>query len=409
MKNILQVLSVVLIFTAVSGCSKWNQDPMAGQSDLLKNPQNSPQGPEKPQPPEPNDSVRVDTVDFFSFREGETGEFEISARVLRADYTFEIVLDNIDEFPGAVFDAKTGKFTWNVVTGTLPPGSQDRVNKSLHVVAYAIDPGGNRKFYAEKSVLIAIDKFVGVPTIISISRAATYVREGERKSVTVKIKDMDASDDQSTWPTVVVSQLPGYGNLAAFVKLNRVTNVDPHIFEVLLNVDLTDAELTSNYMESGFVVMALSHLGKSSSSSEVRMSVATSFSDVKTTWWQALEVSASRSTTYQFTIYDPKGETKVGTPTFSSTPAEAAVTCSYSSSDQAQYCSMTFTPNSSTRAGDTLYIRGNVVTSSTSFSDVYTRTHALTFTLKVTGSGPSPVPGPTPTPSPTPWFHKGAE
>ncbi|RYZ78955.1 MAG: hypothetical protein EOP04_28680, partial [Proteobacteria bacterium] len=137
MKTMQQVLTILVATLSITACSKWNQDPLAGQSDLLRNPQETPREQEKPKNPESDASVRVDTVSFYNFSEGTSGEFEITARVLRSDYTYEIIVDNLDQFPGAKYNAVTKKFSWNPPLGTVSQAAGNILHKSLKIIAYA--------------------------------------------------------------------------------------------------------------------------------------------------------------------------------------------------------------------------------------------------------------------------------
>ena len=351
MKTMQQVLMILVVFLSITACSKWNQDPLTGQSDLLRDPQQAPKEQEKPKDPESDASVKVDTVSFYNYTEGVEGEFEISARVLRPDFTYEIVVDNLDQFPGAVYNPSTKRFTWTPPRGTVSESDGVVLHRSLKVIAYAISAEGNRQYYAESTVLMTIDKVYDAPKIVSALPSKALLREGESMLVTLRVTDYDAGPTPDTWPTVMVLPVKDQVNLAQYAVLQSTTMTSSHHFEIVLKVDLTNALIGIDFQDGGLIVAAFSKYAKRSVEQNVPITIASKLTAPKSTWNKIVEVTTTKTFITQFTFFDPTDSSYISAPKWTNLPPEATMDCSNSSGTYAteQNCVFTWIPRPTTK------------------------------------------------------------
>ncbi|RYZ79024.1 MAG: hypothetical protein EOP06_27945, partial [Proteobacteria bacterium] len=172
-KNFAGTLLIASVCAAsVVGCSKWNQDPMTGQSADTRN--GNPNAPEESIKPGSNsENIRIDTVDFYRFQEQLPGSFVITARVLIADATYRINIENLDSFQGATFDEATGTFAWTPPAGT---SGVTETTKTLVIRVVAHVKNHDESRFLRVPVMIA--RLIQTPHIISIEKPAQLI-EGQ--------------------------------------------------------------------------------------------------------------------------------------------------------------------------------------------------------------------------------------
>lgn len=389
MKNIKYFLSAVFVIATLAGCgSKWQQDPLSDKDGAFKNGQQKPTLPESPKPIS-SESVRLDTVDQYTFREGTPGEITMSARVLEAGYTPTIFIDNMNDFPGAAFNTSTGKFTWTPPMGTVngDQGLEEKRPLSVHVVGN--NPNG-KVLSGTFKVDLRIGKQVNTPEIFSVSKTSATMREGDMMTVQVKVRDKDAGSSAASYPNLQVLPITGYGNISQYVTITQVLATGNNEFVINLSVDLSDAELTKSRDRFGFMLKAISRFQQASTAQNVLIDVATSFAPLQSTWFDVLSVPVGVKTNFQFMIFDPKDETFVGTPTFTNVPNGATITCNGVSVTR-QFCTFSWSPDFTVSPGD--YTINAVATAKNQDAqDTFSKDNTFQLKLTVTSAPPvSPV------------------
>jgi hypothetical protein len=395
MKNIQSLIIMVLAVASLAACSKWNQDPMAGQDQQIKNGLPNPGG-EAPKPGTSSDNIRIDTVKFYRFQEQTQGNFKISARVLMDGYTVAIVIDNLADFPGATFTEADG-FTWTPGFGTT--AGTDSLVKDLivHVVAHK---GGVPDEVRTQTVPLVVVRLNKAPTIVSVNQKDS-IREGESQILTVVVRDESSTADEGTWPSLLptVSDSSSYGNLAAFMGIR---NVDRDVitgnlsFQVELN--LNGQELTRDSSLYAANLIAHSSTGMASAPERVTMTVLTSFSEVMTSWFDTLNFTIGQPQTFKFLIFNNKDNVKLSNVVFRNAPLDAMLSCSYAGTGK-QACSFQWTPLPGSARVGSFTINAEVTESNTSYGDPGSEVKRLRLQVSV-----QDAPAPTPTPSPTPVF-----
>jgi hypothetical protein len=384
MKNIKYLLSTGLLIATLSGCGSWNQDPLAGKDEAFKNGQQKPTLPEAPKPIDSN-AVRLDTVDFYKFREGTSGEFAMSARILEAGYTPVIYIDNMADFPGASYNASNGKFSWTPPPGTVSGDSGLEESRALKVRVVGSKPNG-KVLTSDFKVDLRIGKALNAPEIFSVSKSSVSMREGEMMNVTVKVRDKDASNDVRSYPNLQILPMLGVGNISQFVTITQVLATGNNEFVVNLNIDLNGAELTKSRDHYGFTIKAISRFQQVSAGQDVKIDVTTSFADLQSTWFAALDVPLGVKKEFQFMIFDPKDELFVASPTFTGVPNGATINCS-SIGVTRQFCTFSWTPDFTVSPGN-YSIAAQAVGKNQDSNDTMTKTYNFKLDLSVTSAPP---------------------
>lgn len=341
MKNMIKILSIIFVVVGVGGCSKWNQDPMEGQPWPNNSGKPSPGG-EKPKDGLPPDNIIIDTVSSYAFQESFPGSFKIEARILLPGYSApDISIKNKDDFPYAAFDPTTGIFSWTPPFGTA--GSEDSVLKLVEI--QVVFRNSDAVIVKNEAVPVMIKKTFLKPTIVSVSPVES-IREGESKSFSVVVRDVNATSLAITWPSLVLYP-PNYGNnLAGFTQVSSAKPLPNGDFEFELTINLLNEEVTDSKAYFKAKLVAFSHGGVSSQSKDVEISFLTSFSELKSTWRGVVSVKTEQSIIYSFVIFDPKDEVVLESPTFTNLPPGAIVNCRRISDaeDSQQHCIFEWTP-----------------------------------------------------------------
>lgn len=381
MKNIRYFLSAVLVVATLSGCGGWNEDPLAGKDEAFKNGQQKPTLPESPKPTDSN-ALRLDTVDFFKFREGVAGEFTMSARVLEAGYTPIIYIDNLSDFPGAVFSASAGKFYWTPPMGTVTGDSGLEESRVLKVRVVGNKPNG-KVLTSDFKVDLRVSKVLNVPEIFSVTKASSEMREGDMMNVTVKVRDKDAG---SSVPNIQILPITGYGNISQFVTITQTLATGNNEYVINMSIDLNGAELTKSRDRYGFTLKAISRFQQASAGQDVFVNVVTSFADLQSTWFASLDVPLGIKKEFQFMIFDPKDELFVGAPTFTGLPNGATINCSGVNVTR-QFCTFSWTPDFTVSPG-TYSINASVTGANQDSQDRATKNYNFKLDLSVTSAPP---------------------
>jgi len=391
MKNIQTILSAVFVVGALAACSSgWDQDPLANKNAKFQQGQEEPTKDEKPKG-DGSDTVRLTTnPELFSFQEGSPGDFTFNARVLKTGFKPMIIINNLSEFPGASFDANSGKFSWNPPLGTVSANAGDNEEtKILKVTVIGRHPTLG-DITNDFPVGIKVSKILNAPEIFSVSSTMLNLREGDFANITINVRDKDAGTAPSSWPMIQVLPTLGYANLSQFVTVAQTTAAGNGVFSVTLKVDLTGAELTKKKASYGFAVQAISQFQRQSRNQSVAVNVLTSFATLQSTWFGSLDFALGQKDEYQFIIFDPKEEIVVGKPTFSNVPAGASFDCSEVNKYR-QLCKMIWAPDFTAVEG-AYTVRADVVSRNEDLSDTQTKNQSFNLEMNVSSAPPvSPV------------------
>lgn len=379
MKTQQLLTGLVLAISLVSaGCSKWNQDPLADKDAALQTGEKEPSTPIGGKPT-PSDFVKIHAPDYASFKEDRADEIKITGSVPVKDYTFQLSLENMKDFPGAHFDAQSGKFSWTPARGTVANGeySEDRV---LRVVVTATRPG-SPVLVGTKNVVIGISRLFNAPDVMTITADRSVMRENEMATVRVRVKDLDADPaDKNTWPALQITNVIGGKNLAPFVAQYSMVSAPAGTYDAAFKIDLTDAELTKDLSAYSFGLKATSRFNQTSKEGRIDINVATSFSDPVSTW-QEREVASGETVDYQFMVYDPKAETKISVKEFKDLPQGAMASCTRVNPSYMS-CAFLWKTDAATPVNN-YRVTAKVEVANTDSKDAVTKMHDLYMVVKI--------------------------
>src|SRR5262245_32236147 len=109
------IVGVVLISGVLFGCG---QDPYKDKPDNIKNAR--PPQMQKSIPEVSDKDLVIDSPSpRYNLRETREVKIQLVAKVLRPDLSATVVIENLEEFPGATFDAATTTFTWTPPVGFI--------------------------------------------------------------------------------------------------------------------------------------------------------------------------------------------------------------------------------------------------------------------------------------------------
>ncbi|WP_413287512.1 hypothetical protein [Bdellovibrio sp. HCB337] len=388
MKNTKYFLGALLLVGTLAGCSSsWDQDPLAKKNALFKDAQQEPTVDEKPDATS-SENIRLDVPQNITFREGVEGEFTMKSRILKGGFATRILIENLNDFQGARYDATSGKFVWTppagTVTGANGNTTEAKILKVLVLGEKPNEPVERRSW----DLRLEIGKLLRDPEISAISQTSITVREGEYANITFQVVDRDAGADASTWPKVQAFPLLGYGNISQFVTFTSMSAVGMGggTYAVSIKVDLTNAELTKSKGSFGFALQAVSRFQKESMKQNVYVNVLTSFANLQSTWFDVLDFYIGAKDEHQFLIYDPKEELLVATPTFTGAPAGATFSCSGVGVSK-QLCKMIWAPDFMMAPGD-FTVRANVVARNQDGSDTQTKPQTFDLRMRVNSAPP---------------------
>lgn len=385
MKNTQYIFSALLVVATLSGCGSWKQDPLADKDEAFKNAQQKPTLPEAPKPTD-SGAVRLDTVDFYKFREGVAGEFTMSARILEAGYSPVIYIDNLADFPGAQYNASTGKFTWTPALGTVSGDNGLEESRALKVRVVGNKPNG-KVLTSDFKVDLRIGKVLNAPEVFSVSKTSASMREGDMMNITVKVRDKDAGSGVNSYPNLLILPIVGYGNISQYVTITQILALGNNEFNINLQIDLSGAELTKSRDRFGFTLKAISRFQQASAPTDVTVNVVTSLADLQSTWFAPLEVPMGVKKEFQFMIFDPKDELFVAAPTFAGVPNGATINCSGVNVTR-QFCTFSWTPDFTVSPG-TYSITAQVVGKNQDSQDTTGfKTYNFKLDLNVTSAPP---------------------
>ena len=375
-------ITLALSAFAIAACTKgsFTQDPLANQDDAIKKAVKPGQDKAKINKPVESDALRIDSDDFFSFKEGvDSGAKLILARLLtpvegqpaKAGVDFDLSIKNLQDFPGATFDPLTGNFAWVPPQGTVDNGMMRETQLIVEVYTRAT-PILTRS----KKINIFVTRDASDPEIVSISGLSGRLHEGDLTEFTITVKDPDSVNNDAGRPRLlIVSGTAGKSNIAQWVAQSSTAQTnpvqdptDPNKWVYTMRLDLRDAEVTNDEGNYDFGVIVVNRSGLTSSPMKQSVRIATSVRKPQITWRDAIEIVSGQPNTTNFTAFDPQGEGAVSV-LFNNCPTGATCNCYQPSYGRGSaQCSVSWKPSATTRTSDyTLSL--TVTNTSANYSD----------------------------------------
>jgi hypothetical protein len=275
------------------------------------------------------------------------------------------------------------------------PAKEMSVELTLQVSAVARIPNkpDAAVLLGSKQVKITVNRVLTAPEVSSITaNSGTKIREGSYSSVTVLIDDANATSDQSTWPTLIISNPTGKASLAAFTKLNSMTQLPNGQIQATLYIDLSNAELTKSTDSYGLVMKAISAFNKMGTEKSIDFTVMTQLSEPTTTWTSTISAALGTKLDYQFMILDPKSEGVFDQITFSGVPTGAQASCTYVT-DSTQSCHLVWTVPANQAIGTVSFSATAVLKNVDYYADSQTSRQVFKYSISVVKSAPVPSQG----------------
>lgn len=315
---------IPVLVLAAAGCGKFQEDPLKGQARELGNGRPPAERVDAPEAVSQN-MLRLDVLNKFSFKEGRADEYDISARVLAPNYTVEVVIVNIADFPGATYDAITGKMKWTPPAGFILADLSRKLNMLIEATGIPRFAGEDY-FKVQRTVEIEVVREPSVPEILSKTNL-DWIREGQTKSVEIVVRDADAALGKAP----VLDLLPSSSgfNLAPYARVGnpRRSTSSPDQYTFTVSIDLSSAEITRSGGEGAFRFQARSQFQKVSSIENVGFRVYTKLDNALTTWIKAVDFVPAVPRSYNFQIFDPRSEGNLSIRSITGLPAGATINC----------------------------------------------------------------------------------
>jgi hypothetical protein len=317
-------LSAMLIAMSLSACSQGlQQDPLGDQPDEIRNGVN--RGAAKPAPkptPLPSESLRIDTAEFYSFKETFEGSAVLSGRVLipvdgkpaEKGVDYELNIENMNAFPGASFDAATGQFKW-----TPPRGFVDVEYTRNMTLVVSLNTKVPPVLSVRRTIPVFVTRIENDPEVLSVDGLAGHtIREGESRDFQVTVNDPDSFDTDAGRPRLlIVNNRRGANSAAALVSMVQpgwgktnptIDAADKTKWIFTLKIDSRGAEVTSNESLLSFGLIAVSRFGRSSAPMNAEAKFITSVRTPVISWRDTVNLVGGQEALINFSAYDPQGE-----------------------------------------------------------------------------------------------------
>ncbi len=346
MKTMTLGLAGLVLVGFLGGCG-WQENPLEGKGDILKQAQPVNSGQEKPKA-DPSDIIFIDAPDSASFIEGKKDVISVEVHLSQPGFTnVDMTIDNMGDFRGASYDANSKKFEWAPPLGTVVDGLSAKLELSLHVTARNFQTG--IVYTRDKKVLLIVQRSPQDPQVVSINfpSFSAKLREGGVYTFSVTAKDLDNSPNTQNGPDMAI--LPPQGDqisLAGFVKFkNRTGDATTHVYVYNFEMDLRGVELTNSSHSAGFVAQAISQFGRRSALVPMTQTIFTSLGSPLSTWSSTKIFKNNQVNMVPFIVYDAKGESMISLERNDNVPAGASIDCPQRLATGAMECTLTWTPS----------------------------------------------------------------
>lgn len=409
----MKILLILLLGLSLWSCGT-KQDPLDGRDPSILNAK--PPVEKKPDPVHPvqSDIVRLDVGDgFLNCLEGRTDRWQFGARFLgvdkfgNSDHTLELSIENLNDFPGAIFDSQTGTLEWTPESGTVV-GSDLVTQMKMKIVAIArpLEQAADQTFYSNSQMIVVnVSRSKKVPEIVKVENLPSSMIENEELSygqfrVTIRDEDSVATN---TPPTLLVNAATQstVKNLTPFIRFIRAERSvsDLKLWTVYMNINLKDAELTSAREAFGFSLVAVSYFGIKSAAVDKVITVYSDMAMAISSLTEEVTVEPLVTTKFSFYVLDPKSEGRVEADLRrSNLPSNVQLNCK-SRTVSVTVCEVLVTP-SKEQANTVLSGQFEVKNYNVKDNTKY-KTSIIRFGISV-NKLPPPPPPPQPTPAPQP-------
>ncbi len=313
MKSLFLCIFITLLGLSQSHCG-FKQDPLADKPAPIQEAK-PPAGKVDPAAIVPSDLVRIDSVDFFSFKEERSDSFEIAVRVLDSDYETEILIDHLEDLPGATFNATKGVFSWQPQRGTVVTNLYKDYNVKVRAFARKKGDVNAPILTKEKVIHFQVGKVFSAPEIVKIDGLPRFIIEGEKYSFSLTVKDVDAGALEANFPylSVTPSDSTMDADTISLVPFIRVESVRPDLlkstFVFNLSLNLEGVELTSGRVNASAFFRVSSQYHNWSDPAQVTTRLLTKLGSPKAAQLvEKLRIKSGVKTKYTFWIYDPRKE-----------------------------------------------------------------------------------------------------
>jgi hypothetical protein len=407
-----------------AGCNKalrsLQQDPLASQPENVRKGE-PPELNIKPLAPKPlaEEALRIDSDDFYSFKEGIKGEISIGGRILQSingqvavlGKDFLLSIENIKDFPGASFDPMTGVFVWT------PGGdhSQEEYTRNAHL-DIVLSTVASPILATRKSINLFVARGEMDPAVLDVADLTSKaVREGESRQFKVIVSDPDGLDLDNRRPRLlVVANTQGPSNVAHLVYVvdSKFSDVNPiqdptdkskWIFTVV--IDVKDREVTKAAGNFSFSLVAVSRFGRTSTPKRVDARIWTSVREPLISWSDTYDIFAGQENVIAFSVYDPQSEGQVSVNLFRCDllPGSPSCSCTDQSRDGTQLCTIRWRVPSNASLGEYV-IEGEALNQSKIVGDslFYKKPFRRRVRILADPNATKLTPPPSPTPKPMP-------
>jgi hypothetical protein len=408
-KQILALTMMAGLMTAglTSGCSlKFEQDPLASQPGPIRDGIPPNQKPEQPEPLK-NGSVLVLGPSNYSFMEERTDNMQFRVNLLVSGYEAETIVVNLDSFPGASFDSKTGTFTWTPPKGTVLDGEFRELRLLIHSIATPAN-SDLPQLLGEKEVNLIVHRKMTIPEVRSVttSPANATIREGAETNITVIVRDPDGGNSLQEGPSLLIFP-PGASNIKSLAPQASVTllsnDANNKEWTYRITIRLIDEEFTTSSDMGGFRIRAVNRFNRSSVETNFSAKVFTKLSNLNISWFEPAELTPGQENVIPFLVFDEKSEAMIDIQLATTLPAGADIRCQAARAGVLS-CVFRWTPPGTAEEQNFSW-NLNATGRNADRSDTQTTTRTFTLRAKVKAL---PPPAPTPTPEPTKSADQGA-
>ncbi len=312
--------ALVALATACQGGLK--QDPLAGQPEHIRQGV-PPELDKKPEPARPvqQESLRIDTQEFYDFRESEEGSVVLQGRALTPGVEYELIVENLQDFPGATLEPVDPKNPMAGLTFKWTPAadfSALEFTRRLRLSVVLATTNTPVRLAVRKQITVLVTRRSNVPEIVSVEDLSVDpIREGEQRRFKIVVRDLDGFDAPEGRPAVVfVANRLNRADISPLIALDSIQPVsqDPNdksqwIYQAW--VDARGREITRDEGKFSFAIQAISRFGAPSAHKHVNVLVRTSVREPVLSWKTPVAVFAGEEVIFNFQVFDPNFEGRV--------------------------------------------------------------------------------------------------
>jgi hypothetical protein len=284
------------------------QDPLSSAPDSVRSgvPPNIKK--EASTQPLPKEALQIDVPNLINGRVGSPLEFRVSGRVMVPNLNYKLSVDNLAEFPGAIFDATTGEFKWTPSRTVMGNSPSVEIPLRLSLVTEP-NPESPIISIERKTILLVIVNHYSKPIINSIS-GSEPILTGAKYTYPVVLEDIDAINAQDV--TINVRDCsPSYntGSIAHAVTVRKIESdvTSPNKYKGEVTLDLSAADNLRNNGTYCFGLIAVSKFGIVSDIYKKEVYIELKMKPTKITTQVGPNLTIGEKALFSFSIYDPAG------------------------------------------------------------------------------------------------------